>query len=169
VKLLQFLRLLLEQDFNAWRGEREPPCVNRRKQRGRGLRRYVLRRNEQGRNENKHGRAGSKRNCSFHEATSQGEKRRSREWASDGAISQLPVASSLERIVLDLVCPSAGVALGETPAGLCRPTGGNDANRVCWDYFRLVRLSANDQQTLGDIALLIWPFTSTRRLPEVFL
>ena len=25
-------------------------------------------------------------------------------------------------------------------------------------------LSANDQQTLGDIALLIWPFTSTRRL-----
>jgi hypothetical protein len=27
-------------------------------------------------------------------------------------------------------------------------------------------LSANDQQTLGDIALLIWPFTSTRRLLE---
>jgi len=30
-------------------------------------------------------------------------------------------------------------------------------------------LSANDQQTLDDIALLIWPFTSTRRLPEAFL
>jgi hypothetical protein len=30
-------------------------------------------------------------------------------------------------------------------------------------------LSANDQQTLGDMALLIWPFRSTRRLPEAFL
>jgi hypothetical protein len=31
------------------------------------------------------------------------------------------------------------------------------------------RGSANDQQTLGDIALLIWPFASTRQPPEAFL
>jgi hypothetical protein len=39
------------------------------------------------------------------------------------------------------------------------------------DNFRFARQNeaANDQQTLGDIAQLIWPSTSTRRLPEAFL
>jgi hypothetical protein len=32
---------------------------------------------------------------------------------------------------------------------VCRPTGSNGANRVCWDYFRLAR----DPPTIADRAL----------------
>jgi len=42
---------------------------------------------------------------------------------------------------------------------------GNPSLTGLW---KVCPLSANDQQALGDMALLVWPFTS-KRLPEAFL
>jgi D-lactate dehydrogenase (quinone) len=61
--------------------------------------------------------------------------------------------------IIIMQAANTGLTGGSTPDG-------SDYDRDIEE--RLAR-SANDLQTLGDIALLIWPFISTRRLPEAFL
>jgi D-lactate dehydrogenase (quinone) len=61
--------------------------------------------------------------------------------------------------IIIMQAANTGLTGGSTPDG-------SDYDR---DIDERLARSANDLQTLGDIALLIWPFTSTRRLPEAFL